>query len=105
MAKKKEHTVNEIYDTLTDLVGFVKNQFDKNERVTKLMSTQLLSIGSEVKNSSELIEKVDTRLRHVEQDVLTIREDVETLGKLVGRDSSTIKSHGRRIINLERSRI
>lgn len=110
MAKKKEHSINEVYEVLTDFVGFVKNQFekvedrfDKNDKVFGLVGSQLQQLNKEVKDLKETTGKMDARLKNVEQDVLTIREDVETLGKIAGRDSSTIKSHGRRLINLERS--
>jgi len=114
MTKKKaltEPTLKDVYNVLAEFVGFTKNQFgkvetklDKNEKTLGLMGNALHITNRDIKDLKETTEHIDKRLRHVEQDVLTIKEDVETLGKIVGRDSSTIKSHGRRIINLERSR-
>ena len=121
MAKKKasvEPTMKDVYSVLTEFVGFTKNQFekvegklegvgsklDKHEKILSLMGNSLNIITKDVKDLKETTEHIDKRLRHVEQDVLSIKEDVETLGKIVGRDSSTIKSHGRRLINLERSK-
>jgi hypothetical protein len=114
MAKKKtvvEPTLKDVYSVLTEFVGFTQNQFtkiegrfDKNEKTLGLMNNALQIANREIKDLKETTEHIDKRLRHVEQDVLSIKEDVETLGKIVGRDSSTIKSHGRRLINLERSK-
>jgi hypothetical protein len=108
---KKERTINDVYNLVGDFFVFVKDQFgkietrfEKNERVLKLMSEGMVSIGKEVRELKDTTEKMHGRLRNVEQDVLIVREDVETLGKLMGRDSSRLKSHERRITNLERSR-
>jgi septation ring formation regulator EzrA len=114
----KEPTLKDVYEVLTDFVGFTKNQFqkvesqfgkigstlEKHDKLFDLMGQQLQVVGKDVKDLKETTEKIDTRLRHVEQDVLSIREDVETLGKIAMRDSSTIKSQGHRITLLERNR-
>jgi len=117
MVNKKERTINEVHQLLTEFFGYVKDQFgkvetrfetvnsrfEKNERILKLVSEQTMSMVKDVKELKETTGNIEKRQRHMEQDVLSIKEDVDTLAKIVGRDSSTIKSHGRRIVNLERS--
>jgi archaellum component FlaC len=107
MAKKntkKEPTITDVYEVLTDFVGFTKNQFEKveeklnkHDRMFGLMNDQLTRIDKEVKD-------IKTTVRHIEQDVLTVKEDVDAIAKTVSRDSLTLKSQGRRLVNLERSR-
>ena len=108
---KKERTINEVYALLTDFFKFTKGQFEKvegrlekHDKLFGLMGQQLGHVAEDVRELKDTTEKIHSRLQNVEQDVLIIREDVETLGKIVGRDSTTLKSHGRRITTLERSR-
>jgi len=102
---KKEKSQNDVYELVGEFFNYVKTQFEKNERVTKVVSSELSSLRRDIKGLQDTSEKIDTRLRHVERDVMIIREDVGTLGKIVGRDSTTIKSHGHRITRLERSNL
>ena len=115
---KKERTINEVYTLLTDFFKFTKSQFERvegqfgkvgeklqnHDKLFGLVGQQLGHVAEDVRELKDTTEKIHSRLQNVEQDVLIIREDVETLGKIVGRDSSTLKSHGRRITTLERSR-
>jgi|GEM_PF-2630294 archaellum component FlaC len=101
---EKEPTLKDVYEVLTDFVGFTKTQFekvevklDKHERIFGLMNDQLTRIDKEVKD-------VKTTVRNMEQDVLTVKEDVDAIAKTVSRDSLTLRSHGRRLVNLERAR-
>ena len=100
-----------MYALLTDFFKFTKGQFEKvegrlekHDKLFGPMGQQLGHVAEDVRELKDTTEKIHSRLQNVEQDVLIIREDVETLGKIVGRDSTTLKSHGRRITTLERSR-
>jgi len=58
----------------------------------------------------ERFDQVDKELKdikksqgHMEQDILTIKEDVDAIAKTVSRDARTLVNHGRRLVRLERS--
>lgn len=76
---KKERTITEVYEAL------------------KLMSSHLEGTNKETKD-------LKTTVNHIEQDVLTIKEDVDAIAKKVSRDARTLLTHGRRIVRLERQR-
>ena len=75
---KKERSINEVYEIL------------------KLMSGQIDGTAKEIKD-------LKTTVGHVEQDVLTIKEDVDAIAKTISRDARTLINHSRRIVRLERS--
>ena len=62
----------------------------------KLMSEHIDGTNKEIKD-------LKTTVGHIEQDVLTIKEDVDAIAKTVSRDARALVNHGRRIVRLERS--
>jgi len=76
---KKERSINEVYEIL------------------QLMGEHLQGTNKEIK-------ELKTTAGHIEQDVLTIKEDVDAIAKTVSRDARTLVNHGRRIVRLERLR-
>ncbi|HEY4501740.1 MAG TPA: hypothetical protein VJJ20_01575 [Candidatus Paceibacterota bacterium] len=76
---KKDRTLNEVFEMVS------------------LISDQLEGTRKEIKD-------LKTTVNHIEQDVLTVKEDVDAIAKTVSRDSLTLRSHARRIVTLERSR-
>ena len=76
---KKDRSISEVYE------------------LVKLMSEHLRGTDKEIKD-------LKTTAGHIEQDVLTIKEDVDAIAKSVSRDARTLISHGRRLVRLERSK-
>lgn len=75
----KEHSINEVYELL------------------KLMGEHLSANTKELKD-------LKTTIKHIEGDVLTIKEDVDAIAKTVSEDAMKVVLHERRITRLERTR-
>jgi hypothetical protein len=76
---KTERTINEVYELL------------------KLMNENINSNTKDIKD-------LKTTVKHIESDVLTIKEDVDAIAKTVSEDAMKVVLHERRITRLERAR-
>lgn len=85
MAKEKD-----THGLLQEFIGFTKKQFELQNRVLEKVQTD--------------IRDLKTGQRNIENDVLTIKEDVDAIAKTVSEDAMKVISHERRITRLERTR-
>lgn len=102
--ERKDRTVTELFDLLSGFVSFTKDQFEKMERRFDKNDKLFEILGQEVVRVNKEVKDVKTTVGHIEQDVLSMKEDVDALAKTMARDSMTTRSHERRITRLERSR-
>lgn len=85
MAKEKD-----THGLLAQFVDFTKRQFDLQSRVLEKIQSDIRDIKEGQQN--------------IENDVLTLKEDVDAIAKTVSKDALKVISHERRITRLERAR-
>lgn len=87
---KKEHTLNDLYELVAQFAH-------KTEKLFGLTNERLGAVTKEIKD-------LKVAIAHVEQDVLTIKEDMGSVTGAIYSNVETIKNHERRITRLERIR-
>ena len=98
---KKEHTINEVYEVLTDFVGFTKNQFEKVEKEFEHVGTRFELVNGQLVLLSKEIKDIKENQQEMGKDIKILKEDVVAIGKSVYKHDTVLESHRKRIHALE----
>lgn len=97
MAKKKELTLRDVFETINERFNFVATHFKKVDEQFGTVFAQLHALHDNMKELQEGQKQHDGRFDEIE-------ESLEAISKAVDKDAITIISHERRIRSLERAR-
>lgn len=101
---KKEVTLGDVHGLMGEFMTFTKKQFDRvdkrldeNYSLSVLVHGHMVSLHKEIKDLKESAEQVA-------HSVKTLQEDTEAIGRTLSKDSLTLRSYGKRLLTLERSK-
>lgn len=91
---RKERTITEVYNVLTDFITFTKHQFEVVEKRFELVNGQLHLMSKEIRDIK--VEQQETG-----KDIKMLKEDVVAVGKSIYKQHRTLETHSRRLVKLE----